>query len=57
MPIGAAEIVETSATYPSDSSISSVANALTQFYAVMISDNSTPRSIVTRWDYLRLLLP
>jgi predicted transcriptional regulator len=55
MPVGEAGVIETSAIYPSNASISEVANALTQYYAVMISDNSVPEGIVTRWDYLKLL--
>ena len=50
-----AEIVESSAVYPLDASISSVANALRYFYAVMLSENNMPRTIITRWDYLKLL--
>lgn len=57
MPVGAAEVIETSATYSSETSIAEVANALTQYYAVMISDNYVPEGIVTRWDYLKLLKP
>ena len=56
MPLKQAEIIETSAIYPLDASISSVANALRYFYAVMLSDNDKPKSIVTRWDYLKLLV-
>jgi predicted transcriptional regulator len=56
MTIKEADIIETSSIYPLDSSITSVAQALKQFYAVMLSDNDQPRSIVTRWDYLKLLV-
>ncbi len=55
MPLKEAGIIETSAVYPNDASISSVANALRYFYAVMVSENDIPKTIVTRWDYLRLL--
>jgi len=55
MPLKQAEIVESSAVYPLDASISSVANALRYFYAVMLSENNMPRTIITRWDYLKLL--
>ena len=50
-----ADVIETSAIYPLDASIPSVANALRYFYAVMLSDNEVPKTIVTRWDYLKLL--
>jgi predicted transcriptional regulator len=56
MTIKEADIIETSSIYPLDSSITSVAQALKQFYAVMLSDNDQPKSIVTRWDYLKLLV-
>jgi len=55
MTIKEADIIETSSMYPLDSSITSVAQALKQFYAVMLSDKDQPKSIVTRWDYLKLL--
>lgn len=55
MTLKQADIIETSAVYPLDASISSVANALRYFYAVMISENEMPKTIVTRWDYLKLL--
>jgi predicted transcriptional regulator len=55
MPLKQAGIIETSAVYPVDASISSVANALKHFYAVMLSENDLPKTIVTRWDYLKLL--
>lgn len=57
MSVKQAKIIETSATYPMNASISSVATALEHFYAVMLSDNDngTPKTIVTRWDYLKLL--
>lgn len=56
LPVGAANVIESSAVYPSDASISSVAHGLTQFYAVMIGD-PVPDNIVTRSDYLKLLSP
>ena len=55
MPLKQAEIIETSAIYPSDASVSSVANALRKFYAVMVAENEKPSSIITRWDFLKLL--
>jgi predicted transcriptional regulator len=55
MPLKQADVIETSAVYPIDASISCVANALENFYAVMLSENGQPKAIVTRWDYLRLL--
>lgn len=56
MRIGDADIIETSAIYPPDSSLSSVASALTHFYAVMMGEDvKDPIGIVTRWDYLKLL--
>jgi len=56
MRIGEAEIIETSAIYRPDSSTSSVASALTHFYAVMLGeDMKAPSRIVTRWDFLKLL--
>ncbi|MGA3109240.1 MAG: CBS domain-containing protein [Candidatus Bathyarchaeia archaeon] len=51
-----ANVTEASAVYPPEASISSVAHALTEFYAVMIGD-PVPNNIVTRWDYLKLLKP
>jgi len=54
MPIEDAEIIENSAIYSSEAPVSTVANALTQSYAVMLSGNE---GIVTRWDYLELLKP
>jgi len=50
-----ADIIETSAIYPLNASIPSVANALRYFYAVMLSENEVPKTIITRWDYLKLL--
>jgi len=56
MRIDGADIIETSATYRPDSPLSSVASALTHFYAVMLGeDMKAPTGIVTRWDFLRLL--
>lgn len=55
MPLKQAEMIESSAVYPLDASISSVANALRHFYAVMLSETDSPKTIITRWDYLRLL--
>jgi predicted transcriptional regulator len=56
MRIGDAEIIETSARYDPDSPLSSVASALTHFYAVMLGeDMKAPTGIVTRWDFLKLL--
>ena len=55
MMLKQAETIESSAIYPLDASISSVANALIHFYAVMLSENDSPKTIVTRWDYLKLL--
>lgn len=55
MTLKQAETIESSAIYPLDASISSVANALRHFYAVMLSENDSPKTIVTRWDYLKLL--
>jgi len=55
MTLKQAETIESSAIYPLDASISSVANALIHFYAVMLSENDSPKTIVTRWDYLKLL--
>lgn len=55
MTLKQAETVESSAVYPLDASISSIANALRYFYAVMLSENDSPKTIVTRWDYLKLL--
>jgi predicted transcriptional regulator len=56
MTVRDAAIIETSAVYDPDASISSVAGALAHFYAIMIGENNkTPNRIVTRWDYLKLL--
>jgi predicted transcriptional regulator len=56
MPVRDAAVIETSAIYEPEASISSVASALAHFYAVMIGENNkTPDRIVTRWDYLKLL--
>jgi len=56
MTISEADTVETSAIYRPDSSLSSVASALTHFYAVMLGEDlKAPTGIVTRWDYLELL--
>jgi predicted transcriptional regulator len=56
MTVHEAAIIETSAVYDPDASISSVASALAHFYAVMVGENNkTPDRIVTRWDYLKLL--
>jgi predicted transcriptional regulator len=56
MTVRDASVIETSAIYEPDASISSVASALAHFYAVMIGENNkTPDRIVTRWDYLKLL--
>jgi len=54
-PLKDAGVIETSAVYPLDASIPSVANALRYFYAVMLAEDEHPRTIVTRWDYLKLL--
>jgi predicted transcriptional regulator len=56
MPIKDAEIIETSVTYLPSDFLSSVASALTHFYAVMLGEEmKAPIGIVTRWDFLRLL--
>lgn len=56
MTVREAEVIETSSVYPFDSPLSSVASALGHFYAVMLGeDMKGPTSIVTRWDYLKLL--
>ena len=49
MTVKEADIIETSAVYPVEASISSVANALRHFYAVMLSENDRPSTIVTRF--------
>lgn len=56
MRIDEAKIVEASVTYEPDSTISSIAGALTHFYALMLGENNKqPTGIVTRWDFLKLL--
>ena len=56
MTVREAEVIETSSVYPFDSPLSSVASALGHFYAVMLGeDMKAPTSVVTRWDYLKLL--
>jgi predicted transcriptional regulator len=56
MTIKEAELIETSVTYLPSDSLSSVASALTHFYAVMLGEeNKAPLRIVTRWDFLKLL--
>lgn len=55
MPANQADIIETSATYSVNATMSSVADALRHFYAVMLTENELPKTIVTRWDYLKLL--
>jgi predicted transcriptional regulator len=56
MTIKEAEIIEASVTYLPSDSLSSVANALTHFYAIMLGEEmKAPMGIVTRWDFLRLL--
>jgi len=56
MRIGDADIIETSAIYRPDSSLSSVASTLTHVYAVRLGEEiKAPPRIVTRWDFPKLL--